>query len=173
MTDESKAEDLFFEADNLIDENKIVEAKEVLINLLNDYPDFGRAHNHLGWMYSVKFNNHIKAKKHLELALKFSPDYQGVYANYVYLLLEMNKYDELIEFGKKYAEEGIADAGTIYNKMGQAYELKGELMNAYINYKLAIKGAINNKFLEELYASINRLKGKMSLFQKLSLINKN
>ena len=59
------------------------------------------------------------------------------------------------------------------NKMAQSYELKGELMEAYKYYKLAIKGAINNQFLEELYASINRLKGKMTLFQKLSLINKN
>jgi tetratricopeptide (TPR) repeat protein len=173
MTDDSKAEDLFFEADKLIDDNQIKEAKELLNDLLNDYPDFGRAHNHLGWLYSVKFNNHPKAKKHLELALKFSPDYMGAYSNYVYLLLEMNKYDELIEFGKKHVDKGVADAGTLYNKMAQSYELKGELMEAYKYYKLAIKGAINNQFLEELYASINRLKGKMTLFQKLSLINKN
>ncbi|WP_288956211.1 hypothetical protein [uncultured Polaribacter sp.] len=172
MTDESKAEDLFFEADNLIDDNKIKEAKEVLLDLLNEYPDYGRAHNHLGWLYSVKFNNHTKAKKHLELALKFSPDYQGVYANYAYLLLEMNKYDELINFGKKYADKGVADAGTIYNKMAQAFELKGEYLEAHKYYKLAVKGAINNQFMEELYASINRLKSKMNIFQKLSLINK-
>ena len=173
MTEDSKAEDLFFEADSLIDDNKIKEAKEVLIDLLNEYPDYGRAHNHLGWLYSVKFNNHQKAKNHLELALKFSPDYQGAYSNYAYLLVEMNKYDELIEFGKKYADKGVADSGTIYNKMAQAYELKGELIEAYKHYKLAIKGAINNQFLEELYASLNRLKSKMSIFQKLSLINKN
>lgn len=170
--EDNKAEDLFFEADSLIDENKITEAKEILIDLLNEYPDYGRAHNHLGWLYSVKFNNHPKAKNHLELALKFSPDYQGAYANYAYLLLEMNKYDELIEFGKKAANKGVADSGTIYNKMAQAYELKGDLTEAYKHYKLAIKGAINNQFLEELYASVNRLKSKMTIFQKLLLINK-
>lgn len=172
MIDDNSAENLFFEADNLIDENKIQEAKSVLLDLLNEYPDYGRAHNHLGWLYSVKFNNHIKAKKHLELALKFSPDYQGVYANYVYLLLEMNQYDALIDFGNNHVNNGVADAGTIYNKMAQAYELKGAYLQAYKHYKLAVKGAINNQFIEELYASINRLKSKMSLFQKLSLINK-
>ncbi len=172
MTDENNAEDLFFEADNLINENNILEAKDLLLRLLNEYPDYGRAHNHLGWLYSVKFNNHTKAKKHLELALKFSPDYQGVYANYVYLLLEMNQYKELIDFGFKCANNGVADAGTIHNKMAQAYELEGNLLEAYKYYRLAVKGAINNQFVEELYASIHRLKSKMSLFQKLSLINK-
>lgn len=168
---EHKAENLFFEADQLIDENKIIEAKEILIDLLSEFPDYGRAHNHLGWLYSVKFNNHVKAKKHLELALKFAPDYQGVYANYSYLLVEMNLYDEMISFGNETLTNNIADSATIYNKMGQAFELKNELMNAYEYYKLATTGAINNQFLNELYASINRVKGKMNIFQKLKLIN--
>lgn len=168
---EHKAENLFFEADHLIDENKIIEAKEVLIDLLAEYPDFGRAHNHLGWLYSVKFNNYPKAKNHLELALKFSPDYQAVYANYAYLLVEMNLFDEMITFGNQVVEKGVADKGTIYNKIAQAFELKGELMEAFNHYKLAIRGAINNRFLDELYASINRVKGKMNIIQKLRLIN--
>ena len=168
---DNKAENLFFEADQLIDDNKIVEAKEILIDLLSEYPDYGRAHNHLGWLYSVKFNNYPKAKNHLELAIKFSPDYQAVYANYVYLLLEMNLYNEILDFGNKIINEKVADPATIYNKMAQAFELKGELMNAFKYYKLSIKGAINNQFLDELYASINRVKSKMNIFQKLKLIN--
>lgn len=169
---DSIAENLFFEADQLIDENKIIEAKETLIDLLREYPDYGRAHNHLGWIYSVKLNNHSKAKKHLELALKFAPDYQGAYSNYSYLLIEMNLYDEMINFGKKTVNDKTADKGTIYNKMAQAYELKDELMKAFEFYKFAIKGAVNNQFLDEVYASINRVKGKMNIFQKIKLINK-
>lgn len=169
---ENKAENLFFEADQLIDEDKIVEAKDVLADLLSEFPDYGRAHNHLGWLYSVKYNNYTKAKKHLELAIKFSPDYQAVYANYAYLLVEMNFFDKMINFGKKTVNNGVADKATIYNKMAQAYELKGELMNAFKHYKLAITGAINNRFLDELYASVNRVKRKMNIFQKIKLINK-
>ncbi len=127
--------------------------------------------NHLGWLYSVKFNNLSKAKKHLELAIKFSPDYQAVYSNYSYLLIEMNLYDEMIKFGNKALEKGIVDPATIRNKTGQAYELQGDIMNAYKYYRLAVKGAINNQFLEEIYASINRVKGKMNIIQKLKLIN--
>lgn len=167
---ENNAENLFFEADQLIDENKIIEAKEVLLDLLSDYPDYGRAHNHLGWLYTVKFNNHKKAKYHLELAMKFAPDYQGVYGNYSYLLVEMNLYDEMILFGNKVLKNGIADQAAVYNKMAQGYELKGDLMSAYKHYKLSTVGAINNQFLNDLYASIHRVKGKMNIFQKLKLV---
>lgn len=170
MYEESNAEDLFLEADQLIDDNQIKEAKEVLLDLLNDYPDYGRAHNHLGWLYSVKYNNHKKGKKHLELALKFSPDYAGVYSNYIFLLLEMNLYDDLIKFGNIHVDKGIADAGTIYNKMAQAFELKGDLMSAYAHYKKAVQGGINNQFIEEIYASLHRLKGKMNIIQKIKIL---
>ncbi|MGG8495116.1 hypothetical protein ACQY1Q_01755 [Tenacibaculum sp. TC6] len=168
---EDKAENLFYEADQLIEENKITEAKELLLELLSEFPDYGRAHNHLGWMYNVKFNNFTKAKTHFELALKYAPDYYAVYANYAYLLIDMNLYDEMITFGTKAINSTIADKATIYNKMAQAYELKGNFMLAYKHYKLAVKKTLNNKFLDELYASVNRVRGKMSLLQKLKLIN--
>lgn len=168
---ENDAENMFFEADELIDDNKIIQAKEMLLELLNEYPDYGRAHNHLGWLYNVKFNNYPKAEKHLELALKFAADYHAAYSNYAYLLIDMNKYNEMITFGNKVINNGIVDKSIIYNKMAQAYELKGDLMNAYQHYKLGAIETINNKTLEGLYASINRVKSKMSFIQKLKLIN--
>ncbi|WP_075343272.1 tetratricopeptide repeat protein [Tenacibaculum agarivorans] len=168
---DNRAENLFFEADQLIEENRIVDAKEMLIDLLAEYPDYGRAHNHLGWLYNLKFNNYPKAKKHLELAIKFAPDYHAAYSNYSYLLIDMNLNDEMITFGSKVLGSPVVDRSTIYNKMGQAYELKGDVLNAYKHYKLAVKETLNNKTLDTIYASVNRVKGKMSLMQRLKLIN--
>ncbi|SNR15541.1 tetratricopeptide repeat protein [Tenacibaculum jejuense] len=168
---DNRAENLFFEADQLIDENRIIEAKEMLIDLLAEFPDYGRAHNHLGWLYNLKFNNYPKAKKHLELAIKFAPDYHAAYSNYSYLLIDMNLNDEMITFGNKVRQISTADKSTIFNKMAQAYELKGEFMNAHKHYKLAIKETLNNKTLDSIYASISRVKKKMSLIQRLKLIN--
>ncbi len=169
---DNRAENLFFEADQLIDENKIVEAKEMLLELLAEFPDYGRAHNHIGWLYNIKFNNYPKAKKHLELAVRFAPDYHAAYSNYAYLLIDMNLYDEMIAFGNKVILNSIADKSTIFNKMGQAYELKGEVMSAYTYYNKAVKETLNNKTIDAIYASINRIKGKMSFIQKIKLINK-
>lgn len=168
---DNRAENLFFEADQLIEENQIVEAKEMLIELLAEFPDYGRAHNHLGWLYNLKFNNYPKAKTHLELAVKFAPDYHAAYSNYAYLLIDMNLNDEMITFGEKVIQSSVVDKSTIYNKMGQAYELKGDVFNAYKHYKLAIKETINNKTLDSIYASLQRLRRKMSLIQRLKLIN--
>ncbi len=168
---DNRAENLFFEADQLIDENKIVDAKEMLFDLLAEFPDYGRAHNHLGWLYNIKFNNYPKAKKHLELAVKFAPDYHAAYSNFAYLLIDMNLYDEMIAFGNKVVDNSIADKSTILNKMGQAYELKGEVMLAFKYYKQAIKETLNNKSIDAIYASVNRIKGKMSFIQKVKLIN--
>ncbi|CAL2076458.1 tetratricopeptide repeat protein [Tenacibaculum sp. 190524A05c] len=168
---DNRAEDLFFEADQMIEENQIVEAKERLYDLLEEFPDYGRAHNHLGWLYNLKFNNYPKAKKHLELAIKFAPDYHAAYSNYSYLLIDMNLNDEMITFGNKVITNSVVDKSTIYNKMGQAFELKKDLMNAHKYYKLAIGETLNNKTLDSIYASVTRVKRKMSLMQRLKLIN--
>ncbi|WP_299837560.1 tetratricopeptide repeat protein [uncultured Tenacibaculum sp.] len=171
MHSDNRAENLFFEADKLIEENRIVEAKEMLLELLSEFPDYGRAHNHLGWLYNMKFNNYPKAKNHLELAIKFAPDYHAAYSNYSYLLIDMYLNDEMITFGKKVIGRSVVDKSTIYNKMGQAYELKGDFVNAHKNYKLAIKETINNKAVDAIYASVSRVRKKMSLMQRIKLIN--
>ncbi len=168
---EGRAENMFFEADELINQGKMVEAKELFLELLSEFPDYGRAHNHLGWLYNMKFNNYPKAKNHLELAIKYAPDYHAAYSNYSYLLIDMNLYDEMITFGSKVINKSVVDKSTIYSNMAKAYEFKGENMKAYAYYKKATTATLNNKTLDSLYASLNRVKGKMSFFQRLKLIN--
>ncbi|MEZ4842122.1 MAG: hypothetical protein R2821_11585 [Flavobacteriaceae bacterium] len=172
MNTEDKAENLFFEADELINENKIVEAKELLIEILSEFPDYGYAHNHLGWIYQVKFSDYEKAEKHLKLAMKYAPNYNAGYVNFAYLLLDINKYDEMIKFGEEALSHNFVDKSTIYNKMAQAYEMKDDNFKAYDYYKLAVKHTLNNTTLEQIYSSINRIKDKMSFIQKLKLIVK-
>ena len=47
-------ENQFIKADSLISEGNSAEAKELLEEILSQYPDFGKAHNHLGWIYYIK-----------------------------------------------------------------------------------------------------------------------
>lgn len=172
METEERAENLFFEADELISTNKIVEAKELLLEILSEFPDYGRAHNHLGWIYQVKFSDYEMAKKHFKLAMKYAPNYHAGYINYAYLLIDMNNYDEMIIFGSEALNQQFVDKSTIYDKMAQAYELKGDILRSYSHYKLAVKHTLNNKTLEQIYASMNRVKDKMSFFQRLKIIAK-
>ncbi|MEE9408513.1 MAG: hypothetical protein V3V28_10620 [Polaribacter sp.] len=167
-----KAEDLFLEADQLSDDNKNIEARNILLELLSDFPDYGRAHNLLGWLYQNKFSNNTKAKLHYEMAIKYASDFGGGYNNYAYLLVETNKYDEMLSFGLENINNNSVDKAVIYNKLGQAYELKGDLLNALECYNLSIKDTLSLQTLESMYSAKSRVKKKMSFFQKIKTLNK-
>ena len=49
-------ENQFIKADSLISEGNIADGKEMLEEILSQYPDFGKAHNHLGWIYYNKLS---------------------------------------------------------------------------------------------------------------------
>ena len=168
----NRAEELYLEADQLSDDNKNIEARDVLLDLLSEFPDYGRAHSLLGWLYQHEFSNNKKAKFHYELAMKYAPDFNGGFNNYAYLLIETNQYDKMIDFGLKNIDNKAVDKATIFNKVGQAYELKGNLFKALEYYNLSIKDTLNIKTLENMYASKSRVKKKMNLFQKLIAIFK-
>jgi tetratricopeptide (TPR) repeat protein len=67
-------EEKFMDADNMIKDNYIAEAVRLLNEILAEAPDFGKAHNHLGWIYETKIKDYDKATEYYRLALKFSPD---------------------------------------------------------------------------------------------------
>lgn len=172
MREDNRADDLFIEADKLISEESIVEGKEVLLDILSDFPDYGRAHNHLGWIYHYKITDYEKSEYHYKLALKYSKNYHAPYNNYSYLLIDMNKYDEMIEFANKALKVKGIDKATIYNLMGRAYELKNKLQEAYYMYKQAKVYSIAANFLQEVNASLQRVQSKMGLLQKIKILFK-
>ena len=102
-------ENLFLEVGKAIDERNISGAKELLEEILAIDPGYGRAHNHLGWIYETKIKDFERAKRHYELALKFCKgDYPIVYVNYSYLLIEFGYLEE----AEKIIDEGLRVPGT-------------------------------------------------------------
>ncbi|MFV0248294.1 MAG: hypothetical protein ACK5H1_04970 [Tenacibaculum sp.] len=78
---QKRAENLLYKAGQLIDSDKIIQ-------------------NNCSFLVEPSFYNYLKSKKHLEMVLKCSPDYHVAYANYAYLLIDMNLCDEMISFDK-------------------------------------------------------------------------
>lgn len=156
-------EEKFLKADQLISENKLSEAAKMLEDILSEVPDFGKAHNHMGWLYETKFKNLTRAEEHYRLALKFSPDYTAAYYNYCYLLSSLRKYDEL----EKLLEKAIGVSGisyaTIYNEYGLMREMQGLLDDAIHYYKLHIKNSFDTKSIETAAESIKRCERKKQL----------
>ena len=158
-------EEKFLTADRLISENRLSEAAKTLEEILEEAPDFGKAHNHLGWLYETKFKNMKRAEEHYRLALKFTPDYTAAYYNYCYLLSSLRKYDEL----EKLLNEAIKVSGisyaTIYNEYGLMREMQGKLDDAIHYFKLHIQNSFDTKSIETASESIKRCERKKQLLQ--------
>ena len=172
MDSYNNPEDTLFEVDALIAEERIVEAKDMLFDVLLDYPDYAKAHNHLGWIYHYKMTNYSKAEQHYKLALKYGKNYHSPYGNYAYFLIDQGDYKGMIAFGTEALKQSAADKGTIYNQLGKAYELTSELETAYLNYKKAIMHSTAANYIEEMQASLHRVKTKMNFLQKIKFLFK-
>ena len=59
---ELEAEELFAQADKLLNDGVIMDAVDKLSTILKRNPRFGKAYNHLGWVYETKYKNMARAK---------------------------------------------------------------------------------------------------------------
>lgn len=160
-------EEKFLKADQLIADNRLSEAAKMLEDILSEAPDFGKAHNHLGWLFETKFKNYQRAEEHYRLALKFSPDYTAAYYNYCYLLSSMRKYDELERLLEKAVGVSGINYATIYNEYGLMREMQGELDDAIHYFKLHIKNSFDVKSIDTAAESIRRCEKKQQLFKEI------
>ena len=159
-------EEKFLKADALIAENKLSEAAKLLENILLDAPDFGKAHNHMGWLFETKFKNLHRAEEHYRLALKFNPDYTAAYYNYAYLLSSLRKFDELEKLLKECISVPGISYATIYNEYGLMREMQGEIDDAIHYFRLHIKNSFDFKSIETASESIKRCERKKQLLGK-------
>lgn len=166
-----EVENLFLEVGRAIDERDISKAKELLEEILLIDPGFGRAHNHLGWIYETKLKDFDKAKRHYELALRFCDgNYPVVYVNYGYLLIEFGQ----LEKATKIIYEGLNvpgnDTATLCYQLGKIAEHKKKYQTAYRKYKEALELNFSKDFQNLLENEIARVKGKMSFWEKFGVM---
>ena len=156
-------EEKFLHADKLINDGKIKEAAQMLEDILAEAPDFGKAHNHMGWLYETKFKNYAKAEEHYALALKFAPDYPAIYYNFAYLLSTLRKFDDLEKLLTKAIGVSGINYGTIYNEYAIMNELQGNYNDAIHYYKLYIQNIFDSKSIDSAAESIKRCEQKAQL----------
>ena len=156
-------EEKFSNADLDIKEGKIAAAIEELNTIISEDPTFGKAYNHLGWLFETKFKDYENAENNYKLALEHSPNYTAVYKNYSVLLSTLGKYDELKNLLEKAASVPGMDKFTIYNEYAIMYEHLEEYNLAIKYYKDAAKATMNDKSLKVAMDSIERCSTKMNL----------
>lgn len=163
-------ENEFIKADRLISDGDVSRGKEIIEEILSDVPDFGRAHNHLGWIFYYKLYDYARAEYHYQLAMKFEPTYGAAYLNYAYLLVDLKRLDEA-KTHIKFAIEtvGKPDLGSYYCELGRLYEVELDFLRSYKYYNKAKYHSYSNSFIETLRLNRERVKDKMSIFEKLKL----
>lgn len=163
-------EELFLEADKALDDGNLAEGKKLLEEILNEEPSFGKAHNHLGWLYKTKFQDFKTAETHYKLAIKFDPNYSATYLNYAYLLRDSGRLDELEQLLNKALGIEAPNKCAIYDEFGSLYELKGQYKQAINYYKKAIQYCLNDKVMDDLKSHIKRCRKKRALFSNFKRI---
>ncbi len=158
-------DELFFEADNLIKEKRFTEAIQKLEAILTDAPDYGKAYNHLGWIYETQYRDYIKSEELYRKCITVSPSYTPVYGNLSITLSTLNKLDEQETLLNQALIVPGIDKPMIFNEFGILYEMKGDFDKAVEHYKKAIIASLNDANIEIYSKSIDRCKKKKEMLK--------
>lgn len=160
---EMECEELFAQADKLLNDGVIMEAVEKLSTILKRNPRFGKAYNHLGWVYETKYKNMARAEEYYRAAIQFAPHYNAAYLNYCYFLSNQNRFDELKAHLDKMSQiSGIAK-DTIANEYAMMYEMQGNLQQATEFYRKAALITLDGGKLDKYKEAIVRCGKKMDI----------
>lgn len=160
---EIEAEEMFAQADKLLNDGVVMEAVEKLTQILRRNPRFGKAYNHLGWVYETKYKNMERAEEYYKAAMRYAPHYNASYLNYSYFLSNLQRFDELKNHLDKISNiPGIAK-DTISNEYGIMYEMQGNLPEAIDHYQKAAIVTLDVGKLEKYRESIERCRRKMEI----------
>lgn len=153
----------FQRADDLISKDLIEEAKSVLTGILEEDPNYGKAHNHLGWIYRTKENDAKRAEEHYKIAMESTPDYGASYINYALLLSGEKRYSELEQLLLKAEQVKEVDSSNLAREWAYLYEDTHQYDKAIPKYKEYALGLYDNNLLEKAKEGIVRCRTKLDI----------
>lgn len=158
-----KLDEMFFEADTLIAEKRFADAINTLESILIESPEYGKAYNHLGWIYETKYKDLKQAEEFYKKCLLYEPDYPAVHINLAVVLSSLGKYEELEAHLINALQVAGVEKSNTYNEFGIMYELQGKFNQAIEQYKNAIRNTLSEANVETYSKSIKRCKTKMDI----------
>lgn len=165
---ELECEELFAQADKLLNDGVIMDAVDKLSQILKRNPRFGKAYNHLGWVYETKYKNTQRAEEYYKAAMEYAPHYNASYLNYSYFLSNLGRFDELKTHLDRVSQiPGIAK-DTVANEYAIMYEMQGNLSQAIEKYQNAAIVTLDGAKLDKYKEGIDRCKKKMEILNPTS-----
>ena len=168
---ELESEELFAQADKLLNDGIITEAVEKLGTILKRNPRFGKAYNHLGWVYETKYKNTARAEEYYKAAMDYAPHYNAAYLNYAYFLSNLGRYDELKNHLDRMSNIAGIAKDTIANEYAIMYEMQGNLQAAIDSYQKAAIVTLDGAKLDKFKESIERCRKKQEILRPLNPLN--
>ena len=158
-------DELFYEADQYINDKRYADAMQQLEAILAEAPQYGKAYNHLAWLYETKYRDYGRAEAYYKKCIEFEPGYTPAYLNLAAVLSSMNKYDDLEKLLQQAMDVPGINKATVNNEFGIMYELKGDYTKAVEHYKLAILFTLSDANIDTYQASINRCRKKEQILK--------
>lgn len=165
---EMESEEMFAQADRLLNDGVVMEAVERLIQIVKRNPRFGKAYNHLGWVYETKYKDYARAEQYYKAAMQYAPQYNASFLNYAYFLSNLGRFDDLKAHLDVVALlPGIAK-DTVANEYAMMYEMQGNLQQAIEYYQRAAIVTLDMTKLDKYKESIERCRKKQEILNPSS-----
>lgn len=166
MSEKTVFDEDFNYAEELIADKKYEEAKTVLFNIINEEPSYGKAYNHLGWLFYTIENDLPKAEEFYQLAMKFAPDYPASFLNYAYMLNNQKRFS-VIEAHLKKCDSipGIA-ASSLAGEWAFYYEETRQYEKAIKYYKEQALSSYDLPLIEKIDDAIKRCEIKLAILRR-------
>ncbi|WP_372366705.1 hypothetical protein [Candidatus Uabimicrobium sp. HlEnr_7] len=161
-----EADQMFFEADQKIKDGHFTDALKLLYEITDRFPEYGRAYNHLGYLFETKYQNYNKAEFYYRTAIDYAPEYPATYLNYAVLLSTCQKFAELEELLNKALEVPGINREKIYCEMGIMKELQKKYDEAIKCFKQVIVYCLSSKSIDLYQKNIERCLTKKDICTK-------
>jgi tetratricopeptide (TPR) repeat protein len=163
-----ECETMLAQANTLIQEKRSQESVELLFKILESNPQFGKAYNHLGYVYEIDYRDYTRAEEYYKKAMKYEPDYSPSYTHYARLLSSCKRFDELKAHLDMALTIPTVSNEAIYFEYGLMYEMQQKPEAAMNYYIKAAMTTLETKKITLYQESINRCQTKLELKKSLS-----
>ncbi|NJK29484.1 MAG: hypothetical protein HC940_04675 [Acaryochloris sp. SU_5_25] len=163
-----ECETMLAQANTLIQEQRSQEAVELLFKILQCNPHFGKAYNHLAYVYEIDYRDCTRAEEYYKEAMKYEPEYSASYTHYARLLSSCKRFDELKAHLDLALTIPTVSDEKIYYEYALMYEMQQNPEVAINYYIKAAMITLDAKILASYQESINRCQVKLELKKSLS-----
>jgi len=146
--------------EDMLYDDQIDEALEVLHKVLEEEPGYAPLHGFLGWAYAYFANDPSWAETHLRMAIRFCAEFASPYHYLGDVLNKGERYEEAIECFRAGLKARNPNRNALYEGMARAYEMLKQYRKAIRAYREAAAVAVDDYEVHRNLQSVKRCRKK-------------